>query len=461
MTSRDVLASSQTKRGILPLILALLLITGLALLLLFALPSYLSVSEVELPDVVGLDISAAEAQLGDMGLGVITYTDTVREAQINAVTAQTPTAGALVRRGRNVALGVNIPDIDVDVPRLIGNTEAQANTILGSIGLELGEINYAFSDRPEGEIVSQLPTAGITLATGERINVTVSRGQELAKVIMPEVRGLSVEEAKRRLAGVGLRNVEPRAASVSFDRPNVVVAQLPMPGQALSPSTRTVLGFSLPASQVVPVPSLVGIPLSQAQASLYAAGLSLGAVTYITDPAQPPGIITYAPSSYTVRGAPIQMTVNRAGLSEPITNLSTTPQPVQVGPPVQPQTPVTSTVTTSPQPVEQVQPTVVQQPTSSSQVLQTPLEPSSTTSAVPADGARIIPFNFDPSNLGMAMLLQQEYKLRLEVADERGERIILERVVPAGQAVSTNISVYGSALLQTYINDILFQAWNP
>jgi hypothetical protein len=57
--------------------------------------------------------------------------------------------------------------------------------------------------------------------------------------------------------------------------------------------------------------------------------------------------------------------------------------------------------------------------------------------------------------------MQQDYNLRLAVTDEQGERELLNRKIPAGQAITASFKVYGEATLQTYINDVLFMAWNP
>ena len=68
----------------------------------------------------------------------------------------------------------------------------------------------------------------------------------------------------------------------------------------------------------------------------------------------------------------------------------------------------------------------------------------------------------DPTSFGVRALTENDYRLELVISDERGERTVLDRRVPAGQAVSTSVTVYGNdALLQTFINGDPFQAWRP
>ena len=73
-----------------------------------------------------------------------------------------------------------------------------------------------------------------------------------------------------------------------------------------------------------------------------------------------------------------------------------------------------------------------------------------------------MPFSFDPTHMGVRKLLEEPYQLRVVVSDERGERVVLDRRVAAGERVTTSVPVYGQeAMLQTYIDDVFFQAWRP
>ena len=431
--------------------LAFILLSLLALLVLLVvtLGQYLTNEEVRLPNVVGLDAAQAELELERFDITVRTYTEVIPGLAVNAVTAQNPQAGALVRRGRTVALGVNTPTSEVEMPLLTGATRAQAVRALSDLGLELGELAFEFSGAPEGEVIGQTPAAGQVLSTGSRANITVSRGSEVATLSMPQVVGLSVEGAEARLRSAGFRSIDRRPVAVSSTRPNIVSEQLPPAGQEVSLSNRVVLGVTLPARTVVKVPELIGIPLAEAQTTLARAGLSLGAIIYVTDEARPPGIVSFAPASHTLRGSPVEVVINRAGLTEPVSDIQTpsgyTPS-FPGGPDFGPQTPssqdrplssgadgTTGNVTTAPR-----------------------LE-----SAVRADGGRLIPFNFDPVAHGISLQPGQALKLRVEVEDERGERVLFERNLQAGQVAQADLSVYGEATLSTYLNEILFQRWNP
>ena len=413
-----------------------------------------------MPDVVGMDAAEATAVLANLDIEARTYNEDVPGTAVNAVTSQSPEAGVLVRRGRTVAVGVHSPSSQIEVPSLVGVTRTQAVQILGELELYLGEVSYESGDAPDGDIIAQSPTTGTILSTDDRVDITVSRGAPLATYKMPQVEGLSVADASRRLRELGLQNIDSRATSVSSTRANRVVNQLPSAGQEVSASTRVVLGYSLPSRTVVQVPSLTGTSLSQVQTALRRAGLSLGNILYIDDPEQPPGIVSFAPSGYTLRGSPVEVTINRLGLNESISDIRTPasggsdldfPPTAGIGPSI---------------PDEDAQGSISVRPSSrpdSADTLNTasPDTASPRVSVAQADGGRLIDFRFDPATSGIPSLAGKPVRLRLEVEDERGERILFDQNVPAGQNVNLPVTVYGDATLREYINDILFRSWNP
>lgn len=475
--TQDLQASPQERSSIkwsrvLLAILSLVILTGLTGL---TLRRYFAVDEQRLPNLIGLPSEEAIGILEQLGLEPIVFEEDIDNAIVNAVSSQSPAAGEIVRQGRTVAVGVNRPNVRITIPSMIDITKKNATDMLTNLGLELGEVNYVFSDAEEGRVVAQDPAPGVLASGRTRVSMTLSRGPEPLTLTMPNVKGLTTEEAKERLRALGVRNIETVASEVSFDRPNIITTQVPEAGNRVSSGTYVVLSAPLSAQVISQVPQLVGTPLSQAQMQLQAAGLVLGAVTYITDEAQAPGIVSFAPSSFTLWGTPIELTVNRAGLLEPVTNLSVAPTPI---------VPTPSVSTVQPSAVTNSSPVVIQpseEPTvtipstttlPNPPVAQGPLpdttndvttltEGEDTAPSAASDNSRQIPFNFDPSFLGVASLNEQAYRFKLVTIDERGERTLLERVVNPGEAVSASLTIYGEATLQTYINDILFQAWNP
>jgi beta-lactam-binding protein with PASTA domain len=422
------------------LFFALLAIAATVFLGARVLSRYFAISEVPLPNLVGLNIDEAQQTVESLGLTVRTIPSPVSDAPANTVTSQSPQAGFVVREGRSITLEVSTPTT-VAVPSLVGSSDEEARNVLAQLALELGTITYDFSnDIQEGLIISQNPPPTTTVPVPSEVSISVSRGPNVPTVSMPDVRGQNIDAAKTRLRGLGFTSVDTVASSVSNDGGQTVTQQSPAPKQSITVSTRVTLGYSLSSQIIRQVPNLLGMSLINAQATLQNAGLTVGPLTFINDPAQASGIVTYAPSQYTLANAPIMLTVNNEPVQTlppfPTTDPNQPPQTVPQGPPDgsqnQVQTPANSTPGSTP----------------------TAPTPS-------ADGSRDIPFTFDPTQYQITQLLSQDYNLRLTVTDEQGERELLNRPVSAGQSVSATLKIYGEAKVDMYINDVLFMGWNP
>ena len=439
-------------------LLSLLTVILTAYLMVTTLMRYFSVSEVSLPNVLGLSAEEAILTLENLGFKVKSYSQIVSGVPVNSITAQSPEAGAVVRQGRSISLGINSSG-EIEVPLLINSTQEQAKIILAALGLELGEVSFTFSDIPQGQVISQVPEQTTKVTLNTKVSAVISRGPNVPTVAIPEVRGLNIDSAIQRLKSLGFTNIDTVPSSISSDKPQTVTQQSPPAKESVPSSTRITLGYSLSSSIVIAVPNLVGSTLQNAQATLQAVGLMLGPVSYVTDPAKPAGISTYAPSRYTVYGAPILVEYNGyepipAPASPPASSPPQTPTPQPQPTPNQPATsqPVPSQPVPS-QPVpSQPAPETVQSPPA------TP--PAPVTPTVSSDGSRDLPFVFDPKQQGIAALMEQSYNLRLEVQDDRGQRELFNRMMSAGEGVNASYKVYGEAQVQAFINDILYQAWS-
>lgn len=452
---------------VLLVILGLLLIAGL---LYFTVSRYFAVKEVRLPNLIGLSSEEATAILADLKLEPEFFSEDIDNAIVNAVSSQSPQAGTIVRQGRSVAVGINRPELRITMPSVVDISVSNATEMLGNLGLDLAEISYQYSDAAVGRIIAQEPPAGSVASVSTRVSLVVSRGQEGFRTTMPNLKGLSIDEAKKRLRDLGVSSIGTTSTGISFDRPGVISGQVPEAGATLTQGTHVILSAPLSTQAISQVPQLAGVPLSQVQMQLNAAGLSLGAVTYTNDPAQSPGVISFKPSGYTLRDTPVEIVINREGLTEPITNLAAVPAPVATVPAQTTPTPVTTpsnpapTVAqpspSSPSSNSQTSTSQTPEPAQSSSTPATPQEGTSSLTGA-ADGSRQVPITFDPTNLGVPSLMEQSYKFKLVVQDERGERTVVERTVQPGESVTSNVAIYGDATVQTYINGILFQAWNP
>ena len=388
---------------------------------------YLEVAEVRVPEVVGADFQAAQAALREAGLQVAPYTENVPEAPIDSVTAQNPVAGTTVREGRSVSVGVNAPPSDTRVPSLIGSAQNDIAAQLSDRGLQLGEVNYQYSNEPVGQIIGQSPQAGELLGAGNGVDITVSRGQEEREAALPNLVGLPLEEARRRLEELGFRRIEEVPTRLGRAGVN---AQNPQPGERAQVSAPVTLYYTFSGGQVVRVPSVKGLPLERAEQALRSAGLRVVWVSEDPyDPAKPPGVSEINPSSYTLRGTPVSLRVNgSAGDFQPNANRPNQPDRGTQGDGVRGNAGDTN----------------AQQPNQNPQR---------------GDG-RTIPVNFDPAIYG-TFLRGKPYEFRLDITDDEGERTAISRSMPADEALNDSVEVYGEAELRMFIDGQIVLAFNP
>jgi beta-lactam-binding protein with PASTA domain len=149
---------------------------------------------VEVPSVVGLTEDEAEAVLVDAGLAlgqVVGDTGKVFE--------QSPAAGVDVEKGRLVDIVlVAAPKKRVQVPDLRDRPVAEAQDLLVGLGLKLGIVGA-------GDVVrAQKPAPGTLVLPGSTVNVSVGGGPVERLVRVPDLTGLTLEEARRVLEAVGL-----------------------------------------------------------------------------------------------------------------------------------------------------------------------------------------------------------------------------------------------------------------
>jgi beta-lactam-binding protein with PASTA domain len=159
----------------------------------------------DVPDVTGSARTEAEQALKAAGFEVEVDEQESSFEDQNRVMGQNPSGGTRAEVGSGVTITVGTGPSSVPVPRLYGNTPAQAESELQGAGLTLGALSRDYnSDVAEGSIYFQNPSGGANVEPGTAVDVTVSLGPEQVEV--PEVYGMSVAAAQTALSNVGLNS---------------------------------------------------------------------------------------------------------------------------------------------------------------------------------------------------------------------------------------------------------------
>lgn len=225
----------------------------------------------KVPAVIGLDVLAAEKNLTALGFDVelqdSIYVDTLAR---NAVLRQTPDADEIVKKGRTVYLTINrVIAPQVDMPNLVGFSIKSAETYLKVLGLRLGSIQMV-PDQNKNVVIDQLangqPIApGSKIPSGTLIHFLVGDGGASAAMLMPDLVGLTYEQAKAQLISLGLNlgvisvngSIGDSASAFVYDQnPSAYGSQLDSLGMPMKNSISKGAIINLVLDKVAPVKAI-------------------------------------------------------------------------------------------------------------------------------------------------------------------------------------------------------------
>lgn len=164
----------------------------------------------------------------------------------------------------------------VPVPSLLGLPRAAAETALARAGLKLGQVAEQESRYPVGTVIGQAPDPGDEVAPEVPIEIVVAVA---IKPTVPDLRGLTVEEATARIEALGLvpGKVEKRESADTEE--GRVLTHEPLAGTRVDPGSEVSLVVAVAPPPTVAVPDLTGMPREEAARTLKSAGLGVGEVT--------------------------------------------------------------------------------------------------------------------------------------------------------------------------------------
>ena len=205
----DEFEEEDEKSGIKTTVLAILLgllIVGIIFLGFLKFKDIFKSSEVIVPDFVGMQIEEAEKKAIESDLK-LTIKDKVEsnEFEEGEIIEQNKEANSKVKAESVVEVTVSQGSELIRVPIFLNQTLDQAINTMKELGLEIGETKYRFSDTfASGTVMEQSPKSNTFLAKGDKILLVISNGKEIKTVIMPDLIGSSIEQAKNKLSSVGL-----------------------------------------------------------------------------------------------------------------------------------------------------------------------------------------------------------------------------------------------------------------
>jgi serine/threonine-protein kinase len=138
-------------------------------------------AQVTVPDVVGTSATSADADLRKANLVPAEKSEYSSSVPKGFVVSQKPASGEKVDPGTTVTLTVSKgPQVTntVTVPDLVGMTQEAAVNKTNTLGLSSKVTSEYDSAVPTGTVSTQSPDAGVSVASGSTVKLTVSLGEK-------------------------------------------------------------------------------------------------------------------------------------------------------------------------------------------------------------------------------------------------------------------------------------------
>ena len=227
----------------------------------------------EVPQVIGMERTAAEAALQEAGFTPVAKDVYSDEIEPGFVADTNPKTGEWATRGGNVALLVSLGKPSVPgIPESYSASEyrerLEERTLVWAQGADV------YSDEvPKGGVVSTDPGIGTTVSTHSTVTVALSKGP--APVHVPDVRNKTRQEAIQTLEDAGLKVSGIEEAFDAEIGRGKVISTSPETDAEVDRGTE----IKLILSNAIEVPDVTGLTESEARKKLSEVGISVRTVT--------------------------------------------------------------------------------------------------------------------------------------------------------------------------------------
>ena len=203
--------------------------------------------KVEMVNVVGLSVEEAQKKLADMGLnlkvqGQVT-SETVEEGLIAEQSAE---VGEVLEAKTTIYVMTSSGTGQIAVPNVVGYSESKAVSALSDAGFNFTR-SYSYSNSvASGYVISQSPAEDSLASKGDTIAIVVSQGPE--SIAVPDVSGLTQEEANKKITDAGLSVGTVTTESNDTIESGKVISSSPSKGASVEKGAKISLVVSTGAS---------------------------------------------------------------------------------------------------------------------------------------------------------------------------------------------------------------------
>jgi serine/threonine-protein kinase len=277
---------------------------------------------VAVPYVVGLQQAQAVNLITQKNLVPHVRRRANSDVQEGFVFAQSPTEGTRVDKDTTIIIDVSSGKPQVTIPSVVGENVTDAVKQLTEAGLD-AQVANVHSDKAQGTVVGQNPSAGTVVIEGTQVRINVSSGPK--PISVPNVIGLPFADAASQLqkAGFSVSRIDVDSDLAK----GIVVDQAPNGGETGAKGSTVTLSVSKgPTTSAVP--DVTTQPLATAEDTLRSSGFKWQVILEdTTDPTLNGSVISQDPvgGSQAKPGAVVTLFVGRLTGTTTTTTTTTTP----------------------------------------------------------------------------------------------------------------------------------------
>lgn len=257
--------------------LALVVVISLAGV--FWLPNLGKSKSYSVPNVIDMTLEMAKEEIEKTNLKVKVIQLETDEADNGIVVDQNPSAGTAVKKNSIVEITVAISDEnantdineEITVPDFENADSTEVMRQIVALGLQVGDTSFDYSDTIEsGKVMSQTPAAGSIAKQGDVVDLVISKGVEKSNIAVPDLRGLTPDQARSTLKGLKLELGEQKE-EVSDTEAGYIIRQSLSVGTTVEEGTKVNITVSKgpqePEETIEPEPSISPEPSTSPEPS--------------------------------------------------------------------------------------------------------------------------------------------------------------------------------------------------
>lgn len=182
------------------------------------------------PDYKGIALSnALEQKPSGLEFKVVEQKES-REAPAGVIIDQKPSAGSIVKRGRDIQLTLSLGASTSPMVRVVGLDLRRAGLELRRAGFRVGRLSYlAGPSEDEGMVLGQEPLEGSLAGREAKVSLLIGSGDNSERRI-PDFRGLNLQQATDLAVREDWELAEIEEKWDAQKSENIVLDQNPVPG---------------------------------------------------------------------------------------------------------------------------------------------------------------------------------------------------------------------------------------